>query len=177
MVDFASEVDNARDLKWPEANTVRYDFYLQGIIAGIRGMAGSDEETMDYGMKGLDAILHNLKNRIRAEKEIKEGTEFETPWGKALAIKTGNESVLWEGEKKGYCLVIKKDPETGGVRIYSRWDNRVDLTKAYRQFKKKNPEADWFLHASKKLLLNQATSKKMKPTKLSLEEIIKVLKK
>ena len=116
-----------------------------------------------------------LKNKIRAEEEIKKGTEFKTPWGKALAVESGNDLVTWEAEKKGYCLAVRKDPKTGAVRIYARHDSRVDLTRAYNKFKEMDPSSDWFLHATKKLLLNESNSKAMRPTKLSLEQIMAVL--
>ena len=176
IIKVVTEVDNARDLNWPEAKTSRPNFYLHSLIAGIRGMAGSDEETMIFGSKGMDAVFHQIKKSIDAQEELKEGIEFRTPWGKAIAVETGNDNVLWEGEKKGYCLVVRKDPESGGVRIYGRWDKGVDLTEAYNQVRKKDPESKWFLHASKKLLLNMSTKKKMKPTRLNLEEIMKILR-
>ncbi len=175
IIKVVTEVDNARDLSWLETKTSRYDFYLHSLIAGIRGMAGSDEEAMTFGLKGMDAVFHQIKKSIDAREELEEGIDFKTQWGKAIAVETGNDNVLWEGEKSGYCLVVRKDPESGGVRIYSRYDTGVDLTKAYHQFKKMDPKSEWFLHASKKLLLNMATGKKMIPTKLSLKEIIKVL--
>lgn len=175
IIEVVTEVDNARDLNWPETTASRNNFYLHVLIAGIRGMAGSDEEAMTFGFKGMDAAFHQIKKSIDAQKELKEGVEFKTPWGKAIAIETGNDSVLWEGEKRGYCLVVRKDPETGGVRIYARYDSGADLTKAYNQFKKTDPGSDWYLHQSKKLLLNMSSGKKMKPTKLSLEQIIEVL--
>jgi hypothetical protein len=54
----------------------------------------------------------------------------------------------------------------------------VDFTQAFEKLKKLDTDATWFLHASKKILLNGSThSPKMKSTRLSLEEIIKVLKK
>lgn len=177
IVEIVTEIDNARDLKWPEAKTSRYNFYLHDLIAGIRGMAGSDKETMDFGLKGMDAVFHQLKKSLDAQEELKEGIEFETQWGKAIGVETGNDSVLWEGEKEGYCLVIRKDPEVGGVRIYARWDKGVDLSEAYNQVRKKDSQSEWFLHASKKLLLNDSRVKEMKPTKLSLKEIIEILKK
>lgn len=177
LVAVVTEIDNARDLSWPEVNTNRHDFYLHNLIWGIRGIAKSDQEAMEYGIKGLDAVLHGLKTRIQAEEEIKNGIEFETPWGSALAIKSGNALTTWEAEKKGYCLAVRKDPETGAVRIYSRHDCQVDLTEAYNKFKKMDPESDWFLHATKRLLLNESSGKEMRPTKLSLKEIIEVLKK
>ncbi len=177
IIKVVTEVDNARDLNWPETGTHRYNFYLHSLIAGIRGMAGSDEEAMTFGLKGMDAVFHQIKKSLDAQKELKEGIEFLTSWGKGIGLETGNDNVLWEGEKEGYCLVIRKDVESGGVRIYGRYDTEVDLTKAYNQFRKIDPSSDWYLHQSKKLLLNAATSHEMKPTKLSLEEIIKVLKK
>jgi hypothetical protein len=55
---------------------------------------------------------------------------------------------------------------------------KVDFTQAYEALMKKDPQATWFLHASKKILLNGTTKNPdMKPTKLSLDEIIEVLKK
>ena len=90
---------------------------------------------------------------------------------------SGNEEVLWQGEIEGFCLVVRKDPETGAVRIYARYDRPVDLSAAYKKFKALDPQAGWFLHASKKLLLNQSSvNPQMQPTKLSLETIIQVLK-
>ena len=177
VVKVVTEVDNARDLSWQEVKQDRYKFYLHTLISGIRGLAGSDQEAMNFGLKAFNAVALNLKNKIRAEEElIKGGIRFETPWGQAIALESGNEEVLWEGETQGFCLVVKKDPETGAVRIYGHYDKGVDLTRAYNKFKKLDPQSDWFLHASKKLLLNQASvNPDMRPTKLKLEQIVKVL--
>jgi len=177
LVEVTSEVDNAYDLNWQEVKQNRYQFYLHGLIDGLRGLAQTDFEVMEFGLKALDAVLLNLKNKIRAKEELKEGIEFQTPWGKAMALKSSNKQILWQGEVQGYVLVVKKDPETGGVQIYARYDSKVDLTQGYNKFKKMDPDSDWFLHAGKKLLLNQSSvNPKMQPTKLSLKQIIQVLK-
>ncbi|TSC54097.1 MAG: hypothetical protein LiPW31_230 [Microgenomates group bacterium LiPW_31] len=177
IVEVATQADNARDLKWQEVDTPRFDFYLHNLISGIRGLAGSDKEAMEYGLKGLDAVFHNIKNRIRAEEEIKKGIEFETPWGKALGIESSNQEISWEGEKKGYCLVVRKDPRTGAVRIYARYDKDVNLTDAYNKVRELDPESDWFLHATGKILLNESRCREMRPTKLSLKQIIEIISK
>lgn len=177
MVEVVNEVDNARELNWEEIKKTRYEFYLHNLFWGLRGLGASDLETVEYGLKSLDAILHNLKNRLRAKEEIKKGQEFQTPWGKALALETGNEAVIREGEKEGYCLVVKKDPKEGGVRIYALPDSRVDFQKAYEWLKKNDKQGEWFLHSSHKILLNESRTKPMKPTKLSLKQIIEVLQK
>jgi len=175
MVEVVNEVDNARELTWEEIKKPRYEFYLHELFWGLRGLGASDLETLEYGLKALDAILHNFKNILKAQEEIKEGQEFETPWGKALALETGNEAVLKEGEKEGYCLVIKKDPKEGGIRIYALPSSKVDLQRAYDWLKKNDKEGEWFLHSSHKILLNESRTKPMKPTKISLEKIMEIL--
>lgn len=175
IVKVITEIDNARNLVWEEASEIRNDFYLHNLIGGIRGIGKSDEEVMEFSFLALDAILHKVKRAVDAREELKEGIEFETPWGKSIAVETGNDNVLWEGERMGYSLVLKKDDESGNVRIYSRWDRGVDLAKAYEEIKTKDEKADWFLHSSKVLLLNGSKMKKMRPTSLSIKQLIDIL--
>ena len=52
----------------------------------------------------------------------------------------------------------------------------IDLTLVYEKLKKMDPQATWFLHVGRKMLLNGTPKNpKMVPTKLSLTDIIKVL--
>ena len=54
----------------------------------------------------------------------------------------------------------------------------INLTLAYEKLRKMDPEATWFLHISKKMLLNGSVKNpKMSPTRLGLGEIIRVLEK
>jgi len=176
MIKTINEIDNARDSSWPEVKEARYDFYLHSILSGLRRMGKTDIEVVQYGFLGLNAALKNIKAGIKAREEVKKGIEFQTPWGKAIALETRNELFLWESEKAGYVLAVKKDPDEGNVRIYARYDSSVDLKNSYQKLKEMDKESDWFLHASSKLLLNGSRVKDMKPTKLSLEKIIEVLK-
>lgn len=178
LVEVVTQVDNAHDLYWQEAGENRYQFYPHVLIEGLRKLAASDQEVLNFGLKVLDIVLVNLKSKISAGEKLEKGVEFKTPWGKAIGVESGNRDVIWQGETRGYVLVLMKDPEKGGVRIYARPDSKVDLTETYYQVKKMDPDSDWFLHASKKLLLNQASvNPNMRPTKLDLGEIIQVLKK
>ena len=176
LVEVVTQIDNARDLNWKEVKKDRYSFYLHILIEGLRELSLDDLSVVKEGSLMLETILINLKNKIRAEEEMKQAIKFQTPWGKAVALKTGNKHFLYFGETQGYVLVMVKDPESGGVRIYARPDSKVDLSKAYDKVKKLDPQSDWFLHSSKRLLLNNASVIKMKPTKLSLAEIIEIIK-
>jgi len=176
LVGIVTEIDNARDISWPEVKEFRYYFYLHSLIDGLRGLAFSDERVMKIGFSLLDSALLNFKSTIRAKEELGEGTVFESPWGKSLAIKTANRHLLWVAEVEGYVVVIIKDPKTGAVRIYARPDFQVDLSSLADQIKKVDKTGDWFLHASKKLLLNQSsTNPGMEPTSLSLKQLISFL--
>ncbi len=177
LVEVVTQIDNARDLTWPEAKDDRYEFYLQNLVEAWRGLSFTDEEVIEEGLKMLDAVLLNLKNKKKAEEELKKAVVFETKWGRGVAAQTGNKHFLSFSEIQGYALALIKDPESGGVRIHARPNSQVDLTLVYNKVKELDPQADWFLHASKKLLLNEASVKKMRPTKLSLEEIMEIFKK
>lgn len=175
LVNIETEVDNTRDLHWPEVSELRTAFYFQNIIESLRGLAETDEEVMAVGLRLTEAIFLNLQNKIKAREELTTGTQFATPWGKGIGIQTGNKYVGWEGEVAGFSVVIQKDPQKGGVRIYSCWDSGADLTGVYNKVRELDPESDWFLPAGKKFLLNQASvNKGMRPTKLSLEQLIQV---
>lgn len=177
LVEIVTQIDNAKDLNWEEAGEARYYFYLHILIDGLRGLGESDQQVLEFGFRALDSAFLTLKNKIRAEEDLKKGAEFQTPWGKAIALESANKRVLWEGEIEGFVLVVKKNPENGAIQIYARPDSKVNLTAAYQKFKKMDPLADWFLHASGKLLLNESSvNPNMRPTKLSLDQIIKVLK-
>ena len=176
LIEVVTQVDNARFLNWKEIKKDRYYFYLDALIEGLKKLSLDDLVVFNEGSLMLRAVLVNLKAKIRAEEKIGEAIKFQTPWGEALALETGNKEFLYFAQAQGYILVMIKDPEHGGVRIYSRPKSKVDLTNVYNKVKKLDPQSDWFLHVSKRLLLNSASAAEMKPTKLSFEKVIEVLK-
>jgi hypothetical protein len=172
------EVDHGRNISWPNPESDRYVFFLENILEGLNAIYQEDSRVVDFGFAGLDSVFKILKDKIRAEEIINspKTIKFKTKWGESIGLKTANEAVLRVGEKMGYALVVKKDPKTGHVRIYARWDKGVDLTGVYNRLSEQDQTATWFLHASKCLLLNGSPrNPKMKPTKLSLREIREVL--
>lgn len=170
--------DHAKDLSWPDAADDKYELMLPALIAGWKMTYGGQyQKITELGLIAMDAAYAVMRSKVAAEKALEQGIEFQSPWGKAIGVEAANEGTLQVGEKLGYALVCKKDPRRGSVRIYGRSDFGVDLEKAYQKVKKMDPEAGWFLHASKCLLINgSAKNPTMKPTKLTLEEVIEVLK-
>jgi hypothetical protein len=179
LIALIVEDDHFEDCYWPEADHDRYTFFITAILDGVKsGSQVTDDELAVFGMRCLDGVYATLKLRVEAEQEMKEkGKEFISPWGKALAIAGQNKEIEKLAQKRGYVLVIRKDPEAGNVRIKAQPKSDVDLSVAYEQLRKKDPQATWFLHVSKRMLLN-GTHKDptMKSTTLSLEEVVALLK-
>jgi len=184
IVKVVVDIDHFGEVFWDNPTADYHEFSLLGVLEGLK-LTKPDENMyyMDVGMTLLDAMLHNFVNRIWAEKEIEHnGIAFKTRWGKGIGFATINDSVLALAQKMGYVVVLRKDPRKGYIRIKARpeakspKENGIDLTLVHEKLKKMDPQATWFLHVSKKMLLNGTVKNpKMVPTKLSLEEIIKVV--
>lgn len=178
--------DHFQEVYWGEPAADYHEFSFFGLLEGIKYQKpGDDDFYTVFGMECLDALVYTFENRAWAEKEIKEkGIEFETRFGKGLGVETMNDTILKLSQKMGYTVVIRKDPRSGFVRIKTlpekmegKLEKSVDFTLVSEQLRKMDPDATWYLHVSKKMLLN-GTSKnpKMIPTKLSLQQIIDVVK-
>lgn len=181
-------IDHFQEVYWPDSTADHYEFSLLGVLDGLKLLKpNQDDYYVELGLTLLDAVLHNFENRIWAEHEIaSNGKKFTTKWGKGIGFEILNDDVLKLAQKMGYTIVVRKDPRKGYVRIKAKPLQRalgasskekdVDLTLVYEQLSKMDPDATWFLHVSKKMLLNGTPKNpKMIPTKLTLNEIIKVL--
>jgi hypothetical protein len=176
------DIDHFREVFWEDAASDRYEFSLIGLLEGMKYLKpDQDSVYLQFGIASLEAMVAEFENRIWAEKEIAEkGIKFETRFGPGMGFETINDTVLKLSQKMGYCLVVRRDPRKNYVRIKTLPEQPgkkgADLTLAYEELKKIDPDATWFLHVSKKMLLNGSPKNpKMRPTKLGLRDIIKVL--
>ncbi len=179
MIDVVNDIDHFREVFYPNPTADFWEFSLVTQIDGWRLLfADNPIKIVELGMQALDAIYKSFQNKVWAEKELKEqGIEFETKWGKAIAIETVNDEVVHLGQKMGYVIVIRKDPKKGYLRIKSLPKDEIDLESVYNTLKQQEPEATWFLHASHHMVLNGSSKNPdMKPSKKPLQEIIEVIK-
>lgn len=178
LVEVITQDDHFEDCYWPEANDDRYSFWLTPILDGLkRGGQLDDGGLVEFGGKCLDGVFGSLKLKLEAEQELqKKGIEFASAWGLAVGIESKNDEVMKVAQKQGKVLVVRKDPG-GMVRIKAPAKSGVDLSSTYEVLRKMDPHATWFLHASKRMLLNGSyKNPAMVPSRLSLGEIIEVLK-
>ncbi len=196
IVEYAVNEDHFQEVFLSDPDNEVYDFSIVSLIHGIKLMYPKDDQTvMAFGMDVMDSLYHYFENKVWAEKELKEkGIEFHTRWGKSIAVETLNDTVLKLGQVMGYVLTVRKDPSSGSIRIKARPKKRskikdlrskidnsfddvdIDLMPVYEKLKKMDPDATWFLHVSKRMLLNGSSKNpEMRGSKLTLSEVVEVL--
>jgi hypothetical protein len=180
VINFLNETDHFVSYGWPEPANDRYLFMLEEMLAGLRsGKHFNDRELVEFGMICLDGIFTAMKLRVSAEKDIEElGQEFESPWGKALAIENQNDAVIKLAQKMGYEVVVRKEVEGGNVRIKSAPKDTISLESVYQEIRKRDRVGSWFYHPSGHMLLNNSSKGKHETaTTLTLEEVVEIVKK
>lgn len=204
IVEFTINDDHFQEVFYVDPTADIYNFSIVSLIHGIKLLYPKDDTScLNFGMDALDALYHYFENLAWAEREIAEkGIGFSTRWGKSLAIETFNDTVVKLGQQMGYVLTVRKDPESGNVRIKARPKKRnknpfdktqgkhevkikgsntfedisIDLTEVYKKLAKMDPDATWFLHVSKRMLLNGSSKNpNMKGSRLTLSEVVEVL--
>ncbi|MBP9813712.1 hypothetical protein KBC80_00830 [Candidatus Woesebacteria bacterium] len=178
MVAQINDIDHFREVFYPRAEEDLWDFSLHTQIDGWRLLYSDNPmKIVELGFQSLDAIYKVMQNKVWAESEIeKNSTEFMTKWGKGIALETVNDEVVHVAQRRGYTIAVRKDPKKGYLRIKSLPKDDIDLTPVYEQLKKDEPDATWFLHASRHMVLNgSAKNPKMKPSTKPLSEIVKTI--
>lgn len=179
IVTVVNDIDHFQEVFFPNPSSDIWGFDLHTIIDGWRYMYADNQlKIVELGMAALDAVYKTMQNKVWAEIELeKNGTEFETRWGKGIAFETVNDEVIHVAQKKGYTVAVRKDPRKLYLRIKSLPKEEIDLSKLYERLKADEPEATWFLHASHHMVLNgSAKNPDMKPSTRPLSEIIEVIK-
>jgi len=180
MIKAINDVDHFREVFLPNPDSDIYDFLIVGILNGLRMKFQNDLQLLETGEIILDGILKTFSNKVQAEEEIRRGSTFPTKWGRAIALETDNEESSRLAQKKGYSLVIRKSPKKGHLRIklLPRPSNQLDLLVLYKLLKQKDSDATWYFHPSGKMILNGTTKNPNTiPTKLTLNEVEKIVKK
>lgn len=180
MVNCVNDDDHFREVFYPNPTADYWHMNLVSAIDGWRLIYPDDAaKIVQLAMNVLDGIYKTFQNIIWAEKEITEkGIIFNSRWGKSLGVETTNDEVVHLGQKMGYKIVVRKDPNKAYLRIKAIPEPGINLAEIFKVFKKSDPQATWFLHASGHMILNGSSKNPdMKPTNLSLSEIIDILKK
>ncbi|HLD27188.1 MAG TPA: DHH family phosphoesterase [Patescibacteria group bacterium] len=180
MIAFITDCDHFRDVFFPDPEADRYTFLFDSILDGMRIRLQDDSQLVRIGEMMCDGIFQSFINKVKAEKEIKNGLILETLWGKTVVIESENEESSRLAQKKGFALTIRKSPQKGHLRIKlsPRHDGKGhDLSALFEVLKQKDPSATWFFHASGNMILNGSTKNPdVTPTHLTLPEVVQLVK-
>lgn len=155
------------------------DFTIDALWAGFSQFnRGDSEKKLSYGLPLIDYMVTNLINVAGAERELKEkGLRFETLWGPAVALESESGTVATRAYRQGYVLLVGINPKLGYRRLTGKTGSDVDLTDAYNKVKTLDPDADWYLHQSKRMLLSGSHSApNVKISRLSLQDLVGLVK-
>ena len=179
LVRIVTDVDHFAECFWPEANDSRYAFMLHEILDGLqRAGLHTDETQLHFGMTCLNGVYKKLEEIEKSKEILARGRDFDTKWGKGLAVLTNNDTVIKYAQKAGFVLVIKKDPDEGHARIKARPEEGVDLTPIAEEIKKRDTIGTWYFHPGKTMLLNGSDKWQDKvSTPLSLDELVEIVEK
>lgn len=177
VVDYINTTDHFGEVFYPQADSDRYDFMIRQLIDGLKVINRDPVALFDTVYQMLEAALIVFKNKENAKEEIKKGFVFQSYLGKSLALETKNEETIKLALKRGFSLVIRRDPVAGFTRIKTLPDDQLTLKPIYEKIKKQDKKGSWFFHISGHMLLNGSSgNSKLIPTTLSLNQIIEIVK-
>jgi hypothetical protein len=179
LVEYITETDHFGEIYWPDSGSSRYMLMLHELVKGSDSLElHNDESQMHFGIQCLDAA-HGLLTEYHKAAEIldEKGETFEASFGKCLAIETRNDATIKMAQKRGYMLVIRKDPEEGHIRIKARPDAQLDLKDAADAIKKADTKGTWYYHPSGKMLMNGSRKHRNQvASPLSLTQVTQIIK-
>lgn len=151
---------------------------LVNVIAGLSKLYPDDPlKVMTIVFGCLDAIYEQASQSISFEEDFQKGSKFRTKWGLGIGIETHNREVRGYCHRKGYVVFVYVDPVTQHRGFAALGGKGVDFSDVYNKVKALEPDAEWYLHFSKDLLIcgsDKATNNKL--SKLKLKELIDLVK-
>lgn len=151
------------------------EFTVPSFIRPRDSAPNSSLKAVQLGFEILDRIFGVLKRKVQAEKDFEKRIEFDSKFGKGVAVESqAVDREFCRGQKGDLFIII--DPKSKSVQYFTPSFD-IDLEPIYKKLKKIDPQADWFLHQSHHIILCGASSAPhFSATKLSTKELIDVAK-
>lgn len=177
MAEVVTLFDNFEEVKFTDPNADYYDCMIHELLEGYKHIEQDDHEVFAFAVKMIESFLRELVQKVQAEHELKKAQPFTIGEFKCLSIETHNEVSVHLAQKQGYAIVIRRDPIDGRVRIKARPDLRIELRPIYDKLVEMDTRERWFYHRSGKMVLNGSShTPHIQPTKLTLSEVVAVVK-
>lgn len=173
VIEYVTQHDNGLVEPWLQNDRWGWGGLMRGLNLHSPEDPRKVVEAMLPVMDGWYAWAQELEE---VDRQFQNRIEFETPWGKAAAFQGDLGGIRGFSFRQGAIIFVRRTSH-GWIGIEARVRHNVDLTPVYERVKMMEPEADWFLHASKRLLLcGSWKSPAIHPSRLSLAEVMEILK-
>lgn len=174
LVHYAHQEDTGM---WETNDPAYTSFSIPAILRGHYLVMNDDRAIITFGHQIIDAVMANLNARAKFLADWDKRIEFDSKWGKAVALTSQFKASDAFAYHQGFVLRVQKDPtkDFGDFRAPATSD--VDLTDIYAEVEKLEPGA-WFLHQSKKILVaSNDPASGLPTTKISLPALIDLVRK
>lgn len=154
-----------------------YDFGPYSVQAFIRSKKSTQEDSLaslKLGEEILDRIFEILKQNKQSEKDWEKRVEFETKFGKSVAVESGTVDRSFTRDK-GFDLVLMYDAKLKSAQFFTP-SFEIDLEPIYKKIIEREPDGGWFLHQSRHMVICGSSSAPEHKTDLSFEDLIKIAK-
>jgi hypothetical protein len=168
LVNFALVTDWYRD-----PDLTNGPFSLNSMIEGLNQLEPKrPERVAESTFQILDALHASLTVRLEAEREYAKGHSFTSRFGPAFGIESANPGVRELAYRAGARVFVFVDPIDAYRGYKARSQDGVDFTDLFHEVSALEPDADWFLHSSKELLLcGSAKAPDRRLSKLNLDQL------
>lgn len=151
------------------------EFSVPAFIRPDDSTQEGSKKSVELGSEILDRILKVVKNTEQAKVDWEKRVEFESKFGKSIAV---NSTAIDRNfcKSKGGDLFLMYDPRSGHVQYFTP-SHEIDLEPIYTKVKELDLQADWFLHHSHHMVIcGSGTAPDSKKTKLSFEQLMEAVK-
>ena len=151
-------------------------FTITSLVAGYNLLFPDRPQHVAYAMlSNLDAWHEQETCQLRLEAAFARRLEFETSWGLGIAMESDDGGSSRLAYRHGAVLYAYRDGH-GWMGIAAQARSAVDLSDVYRDLRRVDGEADWYLHPNKRLLLcGTAKAPPRVPSRLTLVELVGVI--
>lgn len=170
IVDAVIRIDHALDI--PKGSGLT----LVDLIRGYNALYPNEPQRVAEAMfHNFDAWYAHEEQQSRQEDAFERRIEFYTPWGPAIALQSNEGCSGRLAFRQGAVLYIYRDGR-GYTGIVARSDSDIDLQDTLDAILRIEPDADWYLHPSHRMLLcGTSKAPPRQISRLTIRELVRIL--
>ncbi|MCX6780549.1 MAG: hypothetical protein NT003_00290 [Candidatus Magasanikbacteria bacterium] len=150
LVNFINDDDHGLHITLPHS-----EFMFSSANSFMAQAGYSSPKILEAGLAYLDGVYVCLLEKHLLERDWKKAKFIKTKWGSAVALQTSvsPKTVLRRSVQEGILIAIVVNPKNNFRSIRAVPESSADFTEAFEQVRTREPQAEWYLHHSKKMLI------------------------